>query len=743
MINFNIENVIYELKKKIRDVDFRATCVLMLAGFFVVVSWSFNTTLVYDDIGFYRSFPQIVERIGWFKALIKIFCLDLPTEYRSYGLSRVIQFLIWSLGGGSALVYSLFISLFQIATALALYSLLVSLRFERLDALAFGLIWLISPFIGTSCFHHFSYLILPVSFAIVGVYFLFKATDDKKRFVAVLLGFLLALTGELHLIAIPAVIVLMALASGNRLNIRVSLFVISTMLLTIVTHYLIWSNFAADNMNRHRFTFNLFHHDMDYWIYRILVAVRGVGFSIEEQIGDIVGQDYNWFIGATVLSSFVVFIGLRAVIKEVIYLDDIPRRSTLSLAGFLFIASCLYLLWFITVVVLTDAVPSTMPRRYGYIPLTVLLASITLAISSSFPQRKQNKLILLSVILGAIVTLFVRYQFYVLPETNEVDDRLSKMIVNELLKDPSKGVLIFHSSQDIFSPLVMDGATPGPAKRNVISAEVSQAKYGTYLPAYLNITNLFGAPFTCYVKNIRRDGKLTPECPPRFADPGVINTSKAIIVANLGFDEYDPLGKNVRVFKSYTDFEPFFFSKQIVRGVDWVGMSSDVIAIDLGQTIQNANIDTVLQDKNFNDSAKIPIKSWLINYGLISGEDGKYIHPSVAINSDYYRSNRYGNFDYGFKLTESDVVIDLDFWELWGRKSGDRIFDVQVSWNDGAWVSLGNVDPALINGTQPFSIRLSHQNTHSFKFRLSAISGTKDVPFIQGLRITRIPPLGI
>lgn len=740
MTDFNIENVIFVLNRKIQNVDFRATCVLILAGFFVAVSWSFNSTLVYDDIGFYRSFPQIVERIGWLKALIKIFCLDFPTEYRSYGLSRVIQFLIWSLGGGSALVYSLFISLFQVATALALYSLLVSLRFERLDALTFGLIWLISPFIGTSCFHHFSYLILPVSIAIVGVYFLFKATDDKKRFVAVLLGFLLALTGELHLIAIPAVIILMALASGNRLNIRASLFVTSSMLLTIVTHYLIWSNFAADNMNRHRFTLNLFHHDMDYWIYRILVAVRGVGFSIEEQIGDIAGQDYNWLIRVTVFSSFFVFLVLRAVIK-VLPQSDIPRRSTLSLAWFLFIASCLYLLWFITVVVLTDAVPSSMPRRYGFIPLTVLLASITLAISSSFPQRKKNKVIVISVILGAIVTLFVRYQFYVLPETNKVDDRLSNMIVNELRKDPAKGVLIFHSSQDIFTPIVLDGATTGLTKRNVISAEVSQAKYGTYLPTYLNITKLFGAQFTCYVKKIRWDGKLTPECLPGSENPGVISASKAIIVANLGFDKYDPLGINVRVFANYIDFEPFFFSKKIVRGVHWVDLSNDVIAIDLGLTIPY--IDTVFYDKNFNDSVKLPPKSWLINYGLISGEDGKYIHPNVAINSEYYRSNRYGSFDYGFKFTESDVIIDLDFWELWGRKSGDRIFDVQVSWNNGAWVSLGNIDPALINGDKPFSIRLSHQKTYSFKFRLSAAKGTKDVPFIQGIRITRIPPLGI
>lgn len=130
---------------------------------------------------------------------------------------------------------------------------------------------------------------------------------------------------------------------------------------------------------------------------------------------------------------------------------------------------------------------------------------------------------------------------------------------------------------------------------------------------------------------------------------------------------------------------------------------------------------------HFTVSSGTAVKTWLQNYGWVSGKDRVYKQPSVVTDSKYYQSNRNGSCVYAFKFLESDVIVDLDFRELWGRKPGQRVFDVQVSWNDGLWVSLGHIDPSLINGDESFSIRLSHQNTHSFAFRLSSIPGTKRI----------------
>lgn len=733
------------LKTKLKDADFNALCALIITGAIVSVAWWFNATLVYDDIAFPSNFSALVDQIGWFKTLVKIFILDLPNEYRTYGISRVIQFLLWSISADSAHIYSVLISLSQLIAALALYALLILLRIERIVALSSGLMWLLSPFIWTSCFHHYSYLILPVQLVIVGSYFLVANSGDcDNKLLAISLGVALALTGELHLIPACFILVVVALASGSKATLRASFLTILTMFMAVAAHHFIWKIFAADSIQRQRFTVSFFH-DTDFWTYRIFVAIRGIGRAFLEQMTEIAGHNLISLISITVASGLVVFLSLTWVShisKKDIQNGDDPVRSLMSVSAIFFIASCIYFLMFVAVVVLSDSVPQTMPRRYGYVPLTTTLIAFFFACATLIPGR-HSKNIVFGLAIGALITLFIRHQGVIIPATNAADNRLSNMIGDAVKQNPGKVVLFFSASEDVFPRISIDGATPGPAMRDVTSAEVTQAKYGTYWPAYINITKILNAPYTCELGGIQRDGKLTLICPPWLDNPGVIDSSRVIVVANLGFNKYDPLGEQVKVFKNYRDFEPYFFSKRIIRNISWTESSkSDVVAINLGDLSPNAASNDVFQDKHFDDPLAKSKNNWLINYGWIAGEDRVYKFPSVSINSEYYRSNRNGNFEYGFDFLEGDVDIDLDFWELWGGV-GRRLFDIEVSWNGGAWISLGKIDPALINGDKPFSIHLAHQNTRSFFFRLSSEAGVNDVPFIQGVRIARRPSLHI
>jgi hypothetical protein len=732
--------------KKLHEEDSRAVLVLILAGIVVGMAWWFNATLVYDDIGFPVWIPTSVHQIGWFKTLIRIFFgLDLTHEYRTYGLSRIVQFFLWSSGMAFIPVYAVLIALSHLATALALYSLLVLLRIERIIALSLGLMWLFSPFIWTSCFHHYSYLILPVQIAIVGSCFLVtRRTEIKQqKILAVGLGIALALTGELHLVPISFALIVIAVVSRSRSTLRASFLVIFSMMLTIVSHYVVWKTFAADYAHKHRYTFSFFH-DRDYWIGKIFAAVRGIGRTIIDQLSEIAGHDVVWLLTTTIITSLVVFASLTWVLKkrgEGICKGEVSARSSLSVAGVLLVVSLMYLAMFIVVTVLSNMIPPSMPRRYGFIPLTLMLSAIILAVSA-LVSRRLSKMIVLSVLIGVMVTLFVRHQGFIVPATRAADDKLSEMIGSKIKEEPTKPVLFFRASEKIFPQISIVWAGPGPAMRPMTSDELSQAKYAIYWVSNNHITLRLGAPFTGELGRVTSDKKIKivrPESPSAAGKKtDVIDGSKVLIVANLGFDEYDPFGKQVRVFSSFQEFEPYFFLKQIVRNVDnWGMLTGDVVAIDLGAVSLNVVSENVLPDKHFNDSKATTSKDWLINYGWLAGGDGVYIHPSISICPEYYRTYRRGNFDYAFEFLESDVIIDLDFWELFNKKPGERLFDVQVSWNDGAWVSLGHVDMALINGNKPFSIRLSHQNTHSFKFRLSALPGTRDVPFIQGVRIAR------
>lgn len=738
-----IKQIIQTIKNT-ENPDLRALSILTFIGIIVSIFWLFNATLVYDDIAFPASFSQLVDNIGWYKSLIKIFVLDLPNEYRTYGLSRVIQFILWSMGGSTVIVYTIIISLSQLATALALYMLLVSLKIERIIALSMGLMWLLSPFIWTSCFHHYAYLILPAQITIIGSYFLVTIVNlNKLAVLAILLGMTIALTGEMHLIAVPFILIAIALATNKRPVLHASFLTIISILLTVIAHYLTWKTFTANSIQHQRFVFN-FSHDANLWTSKFLIAIRSISRSFQEQVSAIAGNDIIWLISATLLSALLAFTGLSWVTNrcnENIIKKENSRHATLKLAGALFIASFLYLTVFVMVVVLSDNIPLSMPRRYGYIPLT-LVTSAFIIFLSTLCQKYLYKMIILSLMIGMMIMLFIRHQSIVIPTTIKADNKLSKIIKSAINKYPNKVVLFFNSAEEVFPQTSIDAYTLGPAMRDIINSEVTQAKYGTYWPAYMNISKVLGAPYTCEMGRIHKDGTIDLICPSWQKNPGFINSSDVIFIANLGYNKYDPLGEHVKVFKKYQDFEPYFFAKKIIRDINWTEASaSEVVSVNLGMTSSINITDDVLPDKHFIDSMPQTSNSWLINYGITSGEDSVYKFPNVSINSEYYRSNRNGNFNYAFKFLESDIDVNLDFWELWGKKPGQRVFDIEVSWNNGAWVSLGKVDATQINGSKPFSIKLSRTNTHSFALKLSSMSNSEDVPFMQGIRISRRPPI--
>lgn len=728
-----------QINRALISKNFRPLLILTIVGIIVGIFWCFNSTLVYDDIAFPANFSGLINNIGWVRSLIKIFVLDLPNEYRTYGLSRVIQFILWTIGGASSTTYTIIISLSQIATALTLYALLVSTRIEKLVALSAGLTWLLSPFIWTSCFHHYSYLILPIQITLIGSYFLITATTKRLGLWAVLLGMAIALTGELHIMVAIFILIIIAWYSGKKPVIRASFITISSILSTIIGHYSIWKTFAANSAQPQRFSVSFFHNT-DFWTHRLFVATRGINRSVLEQLTDIAGNNISWLIEVTAISSLLTFFLFAWTMKqteETAPQKDTPRYSLFKLAGVLIVSASLYLAFFVIVVVVSDSVPSSMPRRYGYISLTTLLLALLVLLSALWSKRK-HRMIALSILMGVLITLFIRHQTILIPTTRSADNKLSERIGRAIEKNPTKIVLFFSSSEKEF-PLASIGAnTLGPAPTDFTNAEVTQAKYGTYWPAYINITKVLGAPYTCEMGNVQSDNKIKLICPTWQKNPGFINSTDAIIVANLGFDEFDPFGKNVKVFESFKEFEPYFFAKKIIRDISWKEPSpGETLAIDLGTISPESLTDDVLPDKNFTDPLPINSKNWLTNYGLVAGEDRIYKFPNISINSEYYRTNRNGSFEYAFDFLESDVDIDLDFWELWKRKSKERVFSVQVSWNNGKWTPLGTVDMKSINGNKPFSIRLSHQNTNSFRFRLSPTPGTKDVPFIQGVRIIK------
>jgi hypothetical protein len=718
--------------------DARSLRLLIVLGIAVSIFYWRNATLVYDDIAFPYSFSALVGQSGWAKTLVKIFCLDLPNEYRSYGISRVIQFLLWSVGIESAKIYSLIISATQLATASCLYVLFRRFGVGVVAALSSGFVWILSPFIWTSCFHHYSYLILPFQVGIIGLNFLIFGSLAKRRVIPFLfLGVVLGLTGEMHLLPISVLILAAAWVKGGRLELRAAWLTIFFMVLAVLVHFSVWKVFVANPLQPHRFNLSL-SHDVAYWVYRLWVAMRGIDKFLMEQLNELVGSARYFFAGLLAAFSLAAFLALRWAGRRVEVVKNFSPVLTTTLI--LYATVIVYFAFYVLVVVLTDSVPPLLPRRYGYIPFALILVALCLTFEALL-GRGEKAIICSAVLVGLVCALFFRQQFSIVPAAKKADEKISGMIAEAIKKSPGKAVVFFASSEKDFPLTSIGAATLGPAMRDVASAELSQAKYGTYWPAFINITRVLSAPYTCELGGWRPSEKLALICPTWQSNPGVVAPSDVIVVANLGFEARDPQGKNVRVFSEFDDFRPNFFSKHIDKNIgEDLSFSGEEISFDLGNLATTSGGGDAFPDKALSSPLSSTSTPWLKNYGWVSGDDRIYKHPSASMNSDYYRTNRNGNFVYRFEFSPSDVRVSLDFWELWKLAPGQRNFKIEVSWDDERWVSLGEIDPALINGRSPFAIVLSRQGATSLSVRTSTSAGSSEVPFLQGIRIGKKIP---
>jgi hypothetical protein len=220
----------------------------------------------------------------------------------------------------------------------------------------------------------------------------------------------------------------------------------------------------------------------------------------------------------------------------------------------------------------------------------------------------------------------------------------------------------------------------------------------------------------------------------------VVRSGDVIVVANLGFDALDPIGKNIRVFESFDTFAPHFFGCRINRDPLTPGtISLDEFAIDMGRPSGVSEDDVAgMPDKKYAEVVGSMSRDWVENYGLLSGQDAVFSHPNISRNLAYYRTNRHGAFTYGVSFRNAGAVeISLDFWEQWGRQPGERVFNLEVSWDGTTWATIGPIDPAFINGQKPFAIILTKHSPKLFQFRMTPAIATKDIPLIQGVRIRR------
>ncbi len=98
--------------KVIRD---RSLLLLCLLGLLIIAVYARNASAGFDDLYLPHMFSTMVGQYGYIKTIgIILSGADLGLEYRTYGLSRLLQFGIWSVVGSQSRAYPIIISLSQL-----------------------------------------------------------------------------------------------------------------------------------------------------------------------------------------------------------------------------------------------------------------------------------------------------------------------------------------------------------------------------------------------------------------------------------------------------------------------------------------------------------------------------------------------------------------------------------------------------------------------------------------------------
>lgn len=729
----------------------RSNALLLAFGVLLIVAYLVNAVVIYDDLYIPAHYAGLVSANGRLHAAWMIFTgADLTREYRTYGLSRLLQFALWNVIGAKSFIYPLIIAASQLVTAFVLVTVLRRARVPEPASLLVAAVWLVSPFSLTWTFHHYSYLILPFQLLVVTL-FAFQGMHSLRRkyLVAAMLGMACALTGEMQLPAACATFVVLLVFSKSGETRKAAGVSLSVFALSLALHRLNWSTFIRDGHMPQRFSFRLADQHLGKLAVAVKTAAGSIYVALEQQVVEIMESGMAWglcfAIGAAALFLFCV--ARSSTLREPF------GRAETKLAAVLFVVGAMSISLYVVIAVTSGASVFTMPRRYGYVPLTLMLAAVILVVAEllhllSWPDFGGRR-VGYALGLGGFALLAGQLQIGGLPAERQLDARVTSQVLKArgdlpAGQPPVKTALLFVGNDRKYIEGVGDGSTIGPKTTRFEARELAESPWGIYWTSKSHLVDFLGfkyvaMPAHCVQGHPEPSGR-TLRCNSEWAHPieaNEVKTKDVVVIANLGLETFDPRGESIKVYDSYEAFMPNDFGRRIERNAlpNATAFAGEFI-VDLGQKqVNGAQVGSTSPDKNFAE----PMASgggWVRNYGRKAGGDSVYSHPDIRRDLASFQTNRNGEFSYGFEFEAPvNVEISLDFWEQWGRKPGERVFTLEVAWNGGDWASVGVIDMTSINGDKPFSIVLNKKAAASFEFRLKSSQGTMDVPVVHNIRM--------
>jgi len=362
---------------------------------FVFGTW--NATLFGDDL-FMLPWFRVLHETETIAAIYKKLFLatDLyPGEYRTYGLSRVLHYSIWLVAQENPYAWTGIIAGSQALSGLALHRLLQRMGCEQRMSQTLSVMWILSPFAVTSCFHYYSYLILPYQLLIALCLF--------RGAIRIPVAIAIGLTGETHIVT--AVLAIWLVAWRDK-NFREAIAPTALILLAIAAHRFAWKIEFPDPVSLQRFQYEI----RENFLAKSMLFAPSVLTSVYYQA-------YYIFAFLTLPSVGIATIVSAAMPNRTS--EASPRGA--ALAAILF-GSSLAVIAAITI--LSGQGLGLMPRRYGYVPITIFFMAIYMGTPWAIARK---------IVLSFFLTAWCTLQLVVLP-TIRSQDQLVFSVMSEAIR---------------------------------------------------------------------------------------------------------------------------------------------------------------------------------------------------------------------------------------------------------------------------------------------------------------------
>jgi len=467
-----------------------------------------NATFTLDDPGQIDHFASYLKDAGWLSSLkVLLLGLDLNGEYRLYGLSRIFHLALWTLFGKHAAPYVATIAVLQLATGYGIYLLLGRMRFDTTQAGVVALMWVLSPFAATSCFHHYSYLILPYSLAVACTLVMQQLHDGAPTpasyFFLTVLGTMMAWFGEAHLIASLVLMAFVSLGTPSQRSRRQRFVDVSVPIAAITGAILIhrwaWINLAVVQQTPDRF--RLSPPTGDLALEQVNALVHALVPGLAAQLHPLVAMAGIWILSvAALITATVVVAGRRQKVQGATTAGG--RAGVLPLGLLILLTASLAIyggIWVLT----PGNHGDVLNRRYGFMPNTIFLMLIASFFAEPWLRRifKAAPAVICSIVIGFWFAL----EAICLPSIRAQDRTIADAIRDSSRKvaDPT---LVFmnawsHPDDPTYLPT---GGTPGI--RGDKWPEIFETPFSFYWVEASYADVILGLHKVSYAAQIKDDG---------------------------------------------------------------------------------------------------------------------------------------------------------------------------------------------------------------------------------------------